>query len=116
MTTTASANPNGVFLPAPPRGPGGEDSVETANGTKCRQSINSNGAYLDMGVSASAASPLPEDQTRSFIADRDREGLVYMRVTVPLGKKPKRIDCSKLYKLEIERLREELALLKMAAE
>lgn len=110
------ANPNGVFLPSAPRGPGGEDSVETANGTKCRQSINSNGAYLDVGVTASAAAPLPEDRFRTFVADRDREGTVYMRVTVPLGKKPKRIDCTKLYRLEIERLREELALLKMAAE
>ena len=40
---------DGVFLPQSPIGPGGEDSIETAEGTRCRQSMNGNGAYADMG-------------------------------------------------------------------
>ena len=50
------------------------------------------------------------------INERDREALAYARVTMPLGKRPKRIDCSRVYELEIERLREEVALLRMNAQ
>ena len=108
---------DGIYLPAAPRGPGGEDSIETATGTRCRQSINSNGAYLDIGAAGSAAKPMDDDAGRNFYADgRDQEALLYARVTIPLGAKPKRIDCSRLYELEIERLNRELQLLRFAAE
>ena len=111
---------DGVFLPAAPQGPGGEDSIETADGTRCRQSINSNGSYLDVGVAGQAASPLPITQNNNnllvYQQDRDREALVYARVTIQLGKKPTRLDCSRLYELEIVRLRREVELLRMAAE
>ncbi|MDP4573541.1 hypothetical protein Q9K02_00125 [Qipengyuania sp. G39] len=111
---------DGVYLPPAPQGPGGEDSIETADGTRCRQSINSNGPYLDVGAAGQAASPLPRDSATNGLVflqqDRDREGLVYMRVTVPLGKKPTRIDCSRLYEMEIARLRREVEMLRMAAE
>lgn len=107
---------DGLYLPTAPRGSGGEDSIETAGGTRCRQSINSNGAYLDMGATASAAKPLPEDRLAGFARERDQEGLVYVRVTMPLGKRLERIDCNRIYEMEIARLHEELELLKMAAE
>lgn len=48
--------------------------------------------------------------------DRDREGLVYARVTIPLGNGPQRIDCSRLYELEIARLRQQVELLTLAAQ
>lgn len=48
--------------------------------------------------------------------DRDREGLLYARVTIPLGKRPQRLDCSRLYELEIARLRQQVEMLTMAAE
>ncbi|WP_375290739.1 hypothetical protein [Qipengyuania sp.] len=35
---------------------------------------------------------------------------------VALGRRPQRIDCTRLYELEIERLKEQVALLSMAAE
>ena len=95
--------------------------METAEGTRCRQSINSSGSYLDMGVTGRAASELPRDPANgaAFFAypqDRDREGLVYARVTIPLGKRPQRIDCSRLYELEIARLKQQVELLSMAAQ
>ena len=37
----------------------------------------------------------------------------YGRVVVPIGRTPKRLDCSRLYELEVERLQMELRLLKM---
>jgi hypothetical protein len=117
LSAPAAAANNGVYLPPAPAGPGGEDSIETASGTRCRQSINSNGAYLDVGISGSAAKPV-DDIGRAFIADngRDREALAYARVTIPLGNRPKRIDCSAVFELEIQRLKREIELLRMAAE
>ena len=41
---------DGLFLPSPPTGPGGEDSVTTSEGVRCTQSVNSSGGYLDFGV------------------------------------------------------------------
>jgi hypothetical protein len=123
---SAAIAQQGVNLPAAPQGPGGEDTIETASGTRCRQSINSNKGYVDVGVTGSARSEIPNGQTTPGsvfptgvfvnINDRDREALAYARVTIPLGRQPKRIDCSRIYELEIERLRQEIQLLKMNAE
>lgn len=57
----AAAQP-GVYLPPAPSGTGGEDSIETAEGTRCRQSINSSGPYLDVGVTGSRSRSEPMDQ------------------------------------------------------
>ena len=117
----AAASPalsqQGIYLPPAPQGPGGEDTIETASGTRCRQSINSNGGYLDVGLAGSGGSGIPQGKGAFVtINERDREALAYARVTLPLGKQPKRIDCSRVYELEIERLREEVALLRMNAQ
>lgn len=110
----------GIYLPPAPHGPGGEDTIETASGTRCRQSINSSSGYVDIGLAGSAGSGVPDAGRAGnvFISinDRDREALAYARVTVPLGKKPRRIDCSQVYDLEIQRLKQEIELLKMNAE
>ena len=68
-------------------------------------------------MAGSRASGLP-DYGNAFVSvtERDRQALGYARITVPLGKKPKRLDCSKLYELEIVRLKEEIALLRMNAQ
>ncbi|MEZ5654830.1 MAG: hypothetical protein R3E04_02900 [Sphingobium sp.] len=111
------AGTTGVYLPPAPSGSGGEDSIETSGGTRCRQSMNSNGSYLDVGVAGSAASSLPQDANRySFNDGRDREATVYARVSIPLGKRPERIDCSRVYELELEKLRREVELLRLGIE
>jgi hypothetical protein len=116
VAASASAQ-QGIYLPPAPQGPGGEDTIETASGTRCRQSINSNSGYVDVGLAASGGAGIPKS-SGAFITinERDREALAYARVTVPLGKQPKRIDCSRVYELEIDRLREEVALLRMNAQ
>ena len=115
---SAAAAQSGIYLPPAPHGSGGEDTIETSSGTRCRQSMNSNSGYVDFGVAGSTGSGIPQSQSSVFISinDRDKEALGYARVTIPLGKRPKRIDCSRVYELEIERLRQELALLRMNAE
>lgn len=116
LAGTAAAQ-SGIYLPPAPQGPGGEDSIESSSGTRCRQSINSSGGYLDIGFAGSAGSGIPQ-QSGVFISinERDKEALGYARVTIPLGKKPRRIDCSQIFELEIARLRQEVELLKMNAE
>jgi hypothetical protein len=126
LLASAALAQQGVYLPPAPQGPGGEDTIESASGTRCRQSINSNKGYLDVGVSGTARSEVPNGKATPgglfpsgvfvTINDRDREALAYARITIPLGTQPKRIDCSRIYELEIDRLRQEIALLKINAE
>lgn len=42
--------------------------------------------------------------------------LGYARVIIPLGEKPKRIDCSRIFELEIIRLRREIEMLEAGLE
>lgn len=126
LLSSAAIAQQGVYLPPNPQGPGGEDTIEASSGTRCRQSINSNKGYLDVGVAGSVRSEVPTGHREPgsvfpngvfvTINDRDKEALAYARVTIPLGPQPKRLDCSRIYELEIERLRQEIALLKMNAE
>jgi hypothetical protein len=79
--------------------PQGTDEVRAADGTSCRSAVGGTGAYLDMGV---IGRPNTTVESNSY----------YGRFVVPLGKASKRLDCSKLYELEIERLKLELELAK----
>ncbi len=108
----------GFYLPPAPSGSGGEDSIETASGIRCRQSINNNGAYLDIGMAANRSRDTAVDPYRIGQVYRDGgdEALGYARMVVPLGKKPQRIDCARLYELELTRMKREIELLRMAAE
>jgi len=75
------------------------DEIQTAGGTRCHQGIN-NGKSIEFGVAGNDAS----------------NTIAYARVLVPIGKKPKRIDCSRVYELEIERLKAELEVMKYSME
>lgn len=114
----AFAGTDGIYLPPAPTGPGGEDRVETGSGSRCSQSINSNGAYLDVGMAGSSISGREDLSSPLLRPDRasGSEALGYARVTIPLGHKPNRVDCTRLYELELQRLQREIELLKMAAE
>jgi hypothetical protein len=76
----------------------GTDEVRAADGTSCRSSVGGSGAYVDMGLIGKKGV--------------SNDGSYYGRLVVPLGKSSKRIDCSKLYELEVERLKLELELAK----
>lgn len=109
----ALASPTGVYLPPAPTGPGGEDSIETSSGTRCRQSINSSGAYVDLGVTGTTGTR--DNYTYGFVYrdDRPNQATAYARVTVPLGHRPERIDCRQVFELEIAKLKREVELLRM---
>lgn len=102
---------DGILLPAAPTGPGGEDSITTSQGVRCSQSINSSGGYLDFGVAGGGALTLG-----SGAFDAEPTTLGYARVVIPLGTPPNRLDCSRLYEMEIERLKREIDLLTIGLE
>ena len=118
LAVVSAARAQSLYLPAAPSGPGGEDTIETASGARCRQSMNSNGTYLDVGMtgSTSRGSGAGRDDLFSHQGGSGRQATGYVRVTVPLGHKPERLDCSRLYELEIARMKREIELLKLAAE
>lgn len=79
--------------------PQGQDEVRASDGTTCRSSISGSGAYFDVGVVGGRSSS---------------EGMsTYGRVVIPLGRRPTRLDCARLYALEVERLEMEIRMLKM---
>ena len=91
----------GLYLPPVPT-QHGFDEVRGPDGTMCRSSMGSNGAVLDIGAITNNT-PDGEAPTAG----------VYGRIVMPLGHRPRRLDCSKLYELEVERLRHELKLVRM---
>ena len=95
-----SQDQNGFDLPGVTL-PQGQDEVRAADGTTCSSAISGSGAYLDVGVIKS-----------NRVLDSG-EFATYGRVVIPLGRTPKRLDCARLYELEVERQQMELSLLKM---
>lgn len=81
----------------------GHDEVRAADGTTCRSAVGGSGAYMDVGVIGNPEQDYSGNSSMS----------AYGRIVVPLGKLPSRIDCSKLYDLEVQRLELELKLAQM---
>lgn len=101
-STSSSYNQNGFNLPTIPNATG-QDIVRGSGGISCQSSVGSGGPNFDLGVIGS-----------NDMFDRDSMS-VYGRITVPLGKRPKRVDCTRLYDLEISRLQMELQLMRAGA-
>ena len=93
-------------------GPGGEDSITTSEGVRCSQSINSNGGYLDVGV---AGGNIGQPSYGGSL-DTAQGSLGYARVVIPLGNSPRRLNCARLYELEIQRLKAEIQMLQVGLE
>ena len=111
VSLPALGGTDGVLLPSAPSGPGGEDSITTSQGVRCSQSVNSNSGYLDFGVTGGGGFAIGNNGI-----SLEPTTLGYARIVLPFGKQPKRLDCSKLYELEIERLQREINLLSIGLE
>ena len=100
-STFINQNISGFNLPGVTL-PQGHDEVRAADGTTCRSAVSGSGAYLDVGLIGN-----PEQSTNegSFAA--------YTRVVVPLGEKRERVNCGRLYDLEVRRLEIELKLMEL---
>lgn len=93
-------NQNSINLPQAPIVTG-QDIIRGADGTSCQSAVANSGPFLDIGVMQS------EDVYR-----RDTAAL-YGRVVIPIGRRTERVDCTKLYELEIARMKMELEVLRM---
>jgi len=76
---------------------------------RCSQSINSSGGYLDFGVAGGDLSTYSTPGS----SPGAQSAIGYARIIVPLGSAPRRLDCSRLYDLEIARLKAEIEMLKV---
>ncbi|MEM7215563.1 MAG: hypothetical protein AAF423_08470 [Pseudomonadota bacterium] len=101
QSTFINQNTTGINLPGVQL-PQGSDEVRAADGTTCRSAISGSGAYLDVGL---IGNPEQSNVDSSFSA--------YTRIVVPLDSKRGRIDCRRLYDLEIRRLEIELKLVEL---
>lgn len=108
---SSASGADGLLLPPPPTGPGGEDSITTSDGVRCSQSINSNGGYLDLGL---AGGDLTTPYSTTVTSKQSAIG--YARVIIPLGSAPRRLDCNRIYEMEIQRLKAEIELLQIGLE
>ena len=103
---------NGVYLPPPPMGVGGEDSITTGTGTHCRTSMNSNKGYVDLGITGTQGGA--SDVFSGLSAQRQDNATIYARVVIPLGDAPQKLDCNRFMQLEIERLESEIQMLRFS--
>lgn len=101
QNTFINQNISGFNLPGVTL-PQGHDEVRAADGTTCRSAVSGNGAYLDVGL---IGNPEQSNNDGSFAA--------YTRVVVPLGEKRERVNCGRLYDLEVRRLEIELKLMEL---
>lgn len=96
--------------------PSGYDRITTSDGTTCESTIASD-MYVQTGLMGvkvdhdSADSPGARHH-HERLQDRDKFG-VYAQIVIPIGNKRKRIDCNRLYELEIRHLKEQLMKLKL---
>ncbi len=96
--------------------PSGYDRITTSDGTTCESTIASD-MYVQTGLmgvkidhdSAHSPAAMHHYERRQ---DRDKFG-VYAQIVIPIGNKRERIDCNRLYELEIRHLKEQLVKLKL---
>lgn len=108
LASSSALAGDGIFLPSPPTGPGGEDSITTSDGARCTQSVNSSGGYLDFGIAGGDI-----DNITPGTVPTTQSAIGYARLVIPLGSPPRRLDCARLYELEIEKLKAEIRMLKV---
>lgn len=79
---------------------------------RCSQSINSSGGYLDFGVAGGDLS----SYATATSTPGEQSAIGYARVIIPIGASPKRLDCARLYDLEIARLKAQIEMMKVGLE
>lgn len=97
----------------------GGDEIRARDGTVCRQGTHI-GPTLDLGVTTtqfgstqtSDYNAMGGTSPNGSVMGNSSDNGVYARIIVPLSIEPDRVDCTKLYSLELERLELELKKLK----
>lgn len=93
--------------------PSGQDRIRSADGVECQTHVGPRNRWMDMGVYSMGT------QSNTTITDptnsRGQYMGVYARITINLDPVHPTIDCSRLYQLEIDRLRREIDDLQMTS-
>ena len=92
-----------ILPPAPVNSSAPADEVRAKDGTSCRNS--SDGPIADFGVTSGNDSQIG---LPGFNLPTERGTAIYGRVVVPIGDRPRKLDCNFLYQIELERLQLEL--------
>lgn len=82
--------------------PTGSDSIQTTDGFRCSQGIAAD-AYVEVGAYTDSSNNSYSDGNGGFV-----------KLVVPLFKDRQRINCNKLYEMEIRYREEDRALDKLA--
>ena len=96
--------------------PSGYDRVTTADGVTCESTIAS-ATYVQTGLVGSQTDQKYDKSQAGYynnIQDKNEVG-AYVQMVIPIGEKRERINCNRLYNLEIDRLRAEITKLKVEA-
>ena len=104
----------GIVVPGGGSGSFNYDEIRTSSGTSCRQALGTN-IRAEFGVvdSESKSTNIYHDAAR-FNDGRSSFGTgAYARVTYDIGSK-KRLDCSRLFEIEIAMLKAELEMMRDA--
>lgn len=112
-----------IQLPSAPQFPQGQDRVRSADGVECSVSTAPRERFMDIGVvggtssGAGVENQYPYILPGSVIAPGNQynrvSGGVYARIVINLDPERPKIDCNRLYELEIVRLRSEIEQLKL---
>lgn len=112
----ASAFATAASIPSTTSLPNGYDRVKGSSGITCESTVAPK-AYMDFGIVGSDydSSEYNPYYTRSGY-DRNDEVMAYAKVVVPIGGNTERVNCNRLYDLELEKLRAELDYYKIQAQ
>lgn len=94
----------------------GQDEFHASDGTSCRSSMDGArrieaGAY---GISAREAEPYRDNSLSDFTRDPSQNVGVYVRFTMSLDARRTRIDCNRLYELELAKKNLELNMMQQS--
>lgn len=119
----SQTNIGSVQLPSQPQFPQGQDKIRAADGTECSVSTAPRDRYMDVGVVGGGSSGTGVENAYPYIVPGASlipsnqynrvTGGVYARIVINLDAERPRIDCNRLYELEIQRLRAEIEQLRL---
>ncbi|MDN3681251.1 OmpA family protein [Vibrio tapetis subsp. quintayensis] len=91
--------------------PSGYDRITTSDGLTCESTIASD-TYVTTGLMGTQRTDGYNSSTNNNLRGRDEIG-AYVQVIIPIGESRERLNCKRFEQLEIDRLKAEVAKLKL---
>lgn len=123
LPVRAQSSLGNIQLPSSPQFPQGQDRVRSADGTECSVSTAPREKFMDVGIVGGSGSGTGVENSYPFVVPGANvipsnqysrvTGGVYARIVINLDPERPKIDCNRLYELEIDRLRAEIDQLRL---